>query len=793
MGRYASFSPPPRFLVQVYHQEQWQASHWAASSGLLFLLQSSCGSSSPDAAVSGLQTPQPSFVRISSRVISTQPSLACSSLNGTAKQVGRPGRVSRVLPAAAAARQMGKWGDLDVCHEFSLQQLMQATDNWADANRLGRGGFATVYLGVSAQGEMWAVKRCRVMTNDFEKEVRAMATLRHENLVRLLGFCVDMQVESGRQEQVLVYEYVGNGDLKHHIHHAKCPLTFHQRLRIALGAAEGLSYLHSFSTPIVHRDVKPANILVTDSLAAKLADFGLLKQLTEGDGEGGATRIAGTPGYVDPDYNRTRVVSPKTDVYRWSTQKDFGLLKQLTEGDGEGGATRIAGTPGYVHPDYNRTRVVSPKTDVYSRFRDDLGLLKQLSEGDGDGEGSATRIAGTPGYVDRDYNRTQVVSPKTDVYSFGVVLLEMLTGRPAVMSEEDYHIATWVSALSVSLPLLHTGAVIPRLSMPSHLALKCRALPGASPPHHQAAQRVADYELDLLKDPSMEVPEDAIVDFADIALDCLKMPWTCSIPSPHQAAQRVADYELDLLKDPSMEVPENTMVEFADIALDCLKMPWTCSIPSPHQAAQRVADYELDLLKDPSMEVPEDAIVEFADIALDCLKMPWTCSIPSPHQAAQRVADYELDLLKDPSMEVPEDAIVEFADIALDCLKMPCTRRPDMKAVAHRIGDLIQKYCTGKGEREAAPVEPVTRALVSEDVDSVGMEGFGGVSGFTSTESTDKSGAVSGQESGSLLGKQVEGRDSEEVVGLRISATDSMTSRASHAEHSAIENRVHPR
>ncbi|CAI5516002.1 unnamed protein product [Closterium sp. Naga37s-1] len=113
-----------------------------------------------------------------------------------------------------------KWGDLDVCHEFSLQQLVQATDNWAEANQLGRGGFATVYLGVSPQGEMWAVKRCRVMTNDFEKEVRAMATLRHENLVRLLGFCVDMHVESGRQEQVLVYEYVGNGDLKQHIHHA---------------------------------------------------------------------------------------------------------------------------------------------------------------------------------------------------------------------------------------------------------------------------------------------------------------------------------------------------------------------------------------------------------------------------------------------------------------------------------------------------------------------------------------------------------------------------------------------
>ncbi|CAI5462333.1 unnamed protein product [Closterium sp. Yama58-4] len=407
---------------------------------------------------------------------------------------------------------------------------------------------------------MWAVKLCEVMTHDFETEVlwkaahpceeELICNAKHRGDVGGERARGTTQQPKGKQKFIHVLAPAPN-PLPHS---TLCtgPLTFHQRLKIALGAAEGLAYLHSFSTPIIHRDVKPANILVTDSLQAKLADFGLLKQLTEGDGEGGATRIAGTPGYVDPDYNRTRVVSSKTDVY-----------------------------------------------------------------------------------------------------SFGVVLLEMLTGRPAVMSEEDYHIATW------------------------------------------AAQRVADYELDLLKDPSMEVPEDAIVEFADIALDCLKMPCTNKC------------------------------------------------IPSPH------------------------------------------------HQAAQRVADYELDLLKDPSMEVPEDAIVEFADIALDCLKMPCTRRPDMKAVAHRIDDLIQKYCTGKGEREAAPVEPVMRALVSEDVD--GMEGFGGVSGCTSTESTDKSGAVSGQESGSLLGKGVEGRDSEEALGLRISGTDSMTSKGSHAEHSAIENRVHPR
>ncbi|CAI7840413.1 unnamed protein product [Closterium sp. NIES-53] len=448
-------------------------------------------------------------------------------------------------------RRRRKWGDLDVCHEFSLQQLVQATDNWADANRLGRGGFATVYLGVSAQGEMWAVKRCRVMTNDFEKEVRAMATLRHENLVRLLGFCVDMQVESGRQEQVLVYEYVGNGDLKHHIHHAKCellvggveqsaepsgasmvvsrscihsvcaessrqeqvlvyeyvgngdlkhhihhanataicnvhitshppttppagpltfhrrlriapgaaegpvvpaqlqgPLTFHQRLRIALGVAEGLSYLHSFSTPIVHRDVKPANILVTDSLATK--------QLTKR----GRPIISphsppSFPLHSAPHTPRNPPAGPLT----------FHQRLRIALGAAEGLSYLHSFSTPIVHRDVKPANILV--TDSLAAKLADFGLLKQLTEGDG--EGGATRIAGTPGYVDPDYNRTRVVSPKTDVYSFGVVLLEMLTGRPAVMSEEDYHIATWVSALSVSLPLLHTGAVIHRLSMPSPL------------------------------------------------------------------------------------------------------------------------------------------------------------------------------------------------------------------------------------------------------------------------------------------------------------------------------------
>ncbi|CAI5480285.1 unnamed protein product [Closterium sp. Yama58-4] len=96
------------------------------------------------------------------------------------------------------------------------------------------------------------------------------------------------------------------------------PLSLRQRLRLAQGAAEGLAYLHGFDTPIVHRDIKPANILVTADMQAKVADFGLLKCLTHGDAD--VTRVAGTPGYVDPDYTRTHVITVKSDVF------SFGIV-----------------------------------------------------------------------------------------------------------------------------------------------------------------------------------------------------------------------------------------------------------------------------------------------------------------------------------------------------------------------------------------------------------------------------------------------------------------------------------
>ncbi|GJP45467.1 hypothetical protein CLOM_g4856 [Closterium sp. NIES-68] len=179
----------------------------------------------------------------------------------------------------------GRWSGLDVCREFSIGEILRATDNWASGNVVGKGGFATVYKGVSSTGELWAVKRSKLMSNDFQAESRPTLS-----------------------------------DLP------PTPLFLQQRVQLAVGAAEGVAYLHSFATPIVHHDLKPSNILVGEHFQAKIADFGLLKLLSRAEGGDDHTRVAGTPGYLDPDYNRTQLVSEKSDVYSFGVV----LLELLT-------------------------------------------------------------------------------------------------------------------------------------------------------------------------------------------------------------------------------------------------------------------------------------------------------------------------------------------------------------------------------------------------------------------------------------------------------------------------------
>ncbi|GJP49274.1 hypothetical protein CLOM_g8507 [Closterium sp. NIES-68] len=204
------------------------------------------------------------------------------------------------------------------CTEYSLEEVMAATSNWSDDNRLSSGAFGDVYKGVSPRDgtTAWAVKRAKLLDADFQKEVRQMADKNHPHLVRLLGFAAGGDMRT-RLEQVLIYEFVPNGDLEMWIStKSHFQLSLKQRLDILLGAARGLEYLHSFG--LVHRDIKPANVLLRADMQAKIADFGLVKAL-EGS-TAGTTRVMGTPGYLDPIYSRTSKATTATDVY------SFGVL-----------------------------------------------------------------------------------------------------------------------------------------------------------------------------------------------------------------------------------------------------------------------------------------------------------------------------------------------------------------------------------------------------------------------------------------------------------------------------------
>ncbi|GJP38708.1 hypothetical protein CLOM_g23126 [Closterium sp. NIES-68] len=204
------------------------------------------------------------------------------------------------------------------CTEFSLDEVLKATNDWSEDNQLGAGAFGDVYKGVSPRDgtTVWAVKRAKLIDVDFQREILQMADKNHPNIVRLLGFAVGGDVRS-KIEQILIYEFVSNGDLHKWIDRdASNPLSFKQRLDILIGIARGFEYLHSFD--IVHRDIKPANILITADMQAKIADFGLVRA-----GEGttvGATRVMGTPGYLDPVYSRTSLATSASDVY------SFGVL-----------------------------------------------------------------------------------------------------------------------------------------------------------------------------------------------------------------------------------------------------------------------------------------------------------------------------------------------------------------------------------------------------------------------------------------------------------------------------------
>ncbi|XP_038682608.1 probable receptor-like protein kinase At1g11050 [Tripterygium wilfordii] len=210
---------------------------------------------------------------------------------------------------------------------FKIEDLARATDNFSQKNFIGRGGFGFVYKGVLPDGTEVAVKQ--VIESDFQhdtdfcNEVEIISNLKHRNLVPLRGCCVvDGDHESydeGGSQRYLVYDYMPNGNLDDHlfpsVHNIGRRLNWPQRKSIILDVAKGLAYLHYGVKPaIYHRDIKATNILLDADMRARVADFGLAKQSREGQSHL-TTRVAGTHGYLAPEYALYGQLTEKSDVY----------------------------------------------------------------------------------------------------------------------------------------------------------------------------------------------------------------------------------------------------------------------------------------------------------------------------------------------------------------------------------------------------------------------------------------------------------------------------------------------
>ncbi|RDX84588.1 Receptor-like serine/threonine-protein kinase ALE2, partial [Mucuna pruriens] len=211
---------------------------------------------------------------------------------------------------------------------FSMNDIEKATDNFHASRVLGEGGFGRVYSGILEDGTKVAVKVLKREDHhgdrEFLSEVEMLSRLHHRNLVKLIGICAEISF------RCLVYELIPNGSVESHLHGVdkeNSPLDWGARIKIALGSARGLAYLHEDSSPhVIHRDFKSSNILLEDDFTPKVSDFGLARTAADEDNRHISTRVMGTFGYVAPEYAMTGHLLVKSDVYSYGVV----LLELLT-------------------------------------------------------------------------------------------------------------------------------------------------------------------------------------------------------------------------------------------------------------------------------------------------------------------------------------------------------------------------------------------------------------------------------------------------------------------------------
>ncbi|CAL5410925.1 unnamed protein product [Camellia sinensis] len=224
-------------------------------------------------------------------------------------------------PPSVAINQEGEFVSSQELPFMELATIMAATDNFSDSNKLGQGGFGTVYKGVLSDGKEIAVKRLSRKSwqglEEFMNEVKVIAKLQHRNLVRLLGCGIQ------GEEKLLIYEYMPNKSLDLFLFDLEKCVELHWDIRFNIihGIARGLLYLQEDSRiKIIHRDLKPNNVLLNQEMVAKISDFGMARIFGEDQNTANTKRVVGTYGYMAPEYAMGGLFSMKSDVF------SFGVI-----------------------------------------------------------------------------------------------------------------------------------------------------------------------------------------------------------------------------------------------------------------------------------------------------------------------------------------------------------------------------------------------------------------------------------------------------------------------------------
>ncbi|KAJ8768683.1 hypothetical protein K2173_023587 [Erythroxylum novogranatense] len=212
-----------------------------------------------------------------------------------------------VLPYAGARSSFGT----QALRHFSIEELQHATSNFSKSKIIGEGAFGLVYKGFPLDGSIVAVKRrIKNPIQNFFHEVKSIATINHENLVKLIGYYED------GQQQILVYDYVSNGNIGNYLYDSKGfpvgELDLRQRLLIALGAARGIQHLHGLVPPFLHMHFRTSNVLLTEKFTAKISDYGLSKLVMEFNRVGSSSAI---DCFLDPELDSYENFSQQSDVY----------------------------------------------------------------------------------------------------------------------------------------------------------------------------------------------------------------------------------------------------------------------------------------------------------------------------------------------------------------------------------------------------------------------------------------------------------------------------------------------